>query len=114
MWRVRASAAEPRSSGGANRCVLIGAAIRRALALGCAYCAALLAWASGAAGYDSGRITAGNPLAGHPWFVDRQWGPLWMQVRAWQSGHPGWAARLQLLAREPTTKSFGAFEPNPR
>lgn len=67
--------------------------------------------ASGA--YDSGSTTIpSNPLAGHPWFVDVAFGPLWQYVRMYQHSHPFWAHELTFLAQEPATKSFGAFDPN--
>jgi endoglucanase len=61
--------------------------------------------------YDSGTTTIpGNPLAGHPWFVDVKFGPLWEYVRMYQHSHPYWAHELTFLAREPATKGFGAFD----
>lgn len=74
----------------------------------------MLAAAPPAAAYYSGTPTPSNPLAGHPWWVDVQWGSLWEQARAWQFSHPSWSAAITKLAEEPSTKGFGAFEPDPR
>lgn len=92
---------------------IVKVGLRRAVLAACAGCA-LMFGAAQAVAYDSGTVTSGNPLAGHPWFVDVHWGVLWRQARAWQNSHPDSAKRLMYLAQEPSTKSFGAFEPNPR
>jgi endoglucanase len=61
------------------------------------------------ASYYSGVATPGNPLAGHPWFVDREFGVWWDVMRQ----QPLAARPLHTEADTPMTKTFGAFEPHP-
>jgi len=61
------------------------------------------------ASYYSGVPTQGNTLAGHPWFVDREFGVWWDVMRQ----NPVAARPLLKEADTPMNKTFGAFEPHP-
>ncbi len=53
--------------------------------------------------------TPGNPLAGHPWFVDRERGAWWVTLRA----DPAQAGPLRAAANYPMSKTFGSFDTHP-
>lgn len=59
--------------------------------------------------YYSGTITSGNPLAGYPWYVDRQRGSWWVSLRE----TPGEAAPLASASDNPMGKTFGSWVKNP-
>ncbi len=65
--------------------------------------------APAAVAYDSGTLTLGNPLAGHPWFVDQQRGSWWVALRA----DPNAASALSVAADNPMGKTFGSWVPDP-
>jgi endoglucanase len=66
--------------------------------------------ASSGAAYYSGALTPGDPLAGHPWFIDRARGAWFVTLRE----HPGEAARLRFAANNPTSKTLGGFTAHPQ
>jgi endoglucanase len=70
---------------------------------------ALLALAPAAGAYYSGRPIPGDPLAGHPWFVDKQRGSWWVALRT----QPRLAAALRPFADNPMGKTIGVFDPHP-
>jgi cellulase/cellobiase CelA1 len=51
----------------------------------------------------------GNPLAGHPWFVDRERGTWWVALRE----QPAAAAPLRSVADNPMGKTFGSWLTQP-
>lgn len=65
--------------------------------------------AAGAGAYYSGHLTPENPLAGHPWFVDRERGSWWVALR----DEPQKAAPLASVAENPMGKTFGAGTDQP-
>jgi hypothetical protein len=65
--------------------------------------------ASSAAAYYSGVLAPGDPLAGHPWFIDRARGAWFVALRQ----HPREAAPLRLAAENPTSKTIGSFSAHP-
>jgi endoglucanase len=49
------------------------------------------------------------------WWIDREWGPLWRQHRAFKrQGKPGSAALVRKLALHPNFKWFGTWDHHPR
>jgi len=67
--------------------------------------AIMMALAPAVSAYYSGVVTSGNPLAGHPWFVDWQWGSWGLALKH----HPNQAAPLRPYADNPMAKWFGNF-----
>jgi endoglucanase len=59
--------------------------------------------------YYSGKLTPGNPLAGHPWFVDTQRGSWWVAMR--QDGAA--ANPLMRFANNPMGKTWGSWVTHP-
>jgi endoglucanase len=68
-----------------------------------------LACAPVARGYYSGNLTPGNPLAGHPWYVDTERGSWWVAMRE----QPVQAAPLRLAAYNPMGKTYGSWVAHP-
>ncbi|HSO99050.1 MAG TPA: glycoside hydrolase family 6 protein [Solirubrobacteraceae bacterium] len=62
-----------------------------------------------AQGYTSSPARPGDPLSGHPWYVDHSFGVWWDVIRQYGAA----AAPLRTLAENPMSKTFGAFEPRP-
>ena len=83
--------------------------MRRYLTLALLTCLLCLLCASAAQAYTSFPARPGDPLSGHPWYVDRSYGVWWDVMR--QSGAA--AAPLRTFAENPMNKTFGAFEPHP-
>ncbi len=83
--------------------------IRRRLII-LALTAQILAFAPAARAYYSGTPTPGNPLAGHPWYVDRERGSWWLAIREHAQG----AAVLAAAANNPMGKTFGSFVTDPQ
>ncbi len=69
---------------------------------------AFLAGAPVAGAYYSGTFWPGDPLAGHPWFVDKERGSWWVAIRT----DPG-AGILRRAADNPMGKTFGSWIPDP-
>ncbi len=65
--------------------------------------------APGANAYYSGRLTPGNPLAGHPWFVDTQRGTWWVALR---TDGPR-ATPLARFSNNPMGKTWGSWVSDP-
>ena len=59
--------------------------------------------------YTSSPARPGDPLSGHPWYVDRSFGVWWDVMRHYGSA----ADPLKRLAENPMSKVFGSFEPHP-
>jgi endoglucanase len=59
--------------------------------------------------YYSGEPTPGNPLAGHPWFVDKERGSWWVALRT----DPVTARPLSRAADNPMGKTFGSWIADP-
>jgi endoglucanase len=59
--------------------------------------------------YYSGPAIPGNPLSGHPWFVDKDRGSWWVTLRE----EPLTAAPLRRFADNPMGKTFAAFVAHP-
>jgi endoglucanase len=66
--------------------------------------------APSASAYYSGSPTPGNPLAGHPWFVDTQRGTWWGALRT----DPIGAAPLARFAYNPMGKTWGSWVTHPQ
>lgn len=69
----------------------------------------LLVGAAAASAYYSGRPTVGNPLAGHPWFVDSSRSSWWVALRADASA----ASVMGAEANNPMGKTFASFIKDP-
>jgi endoglucanase len=65
---------------------------------------------SSAQAYDSGVPTAGNPLAGHPWYVDRDRGSWFLALRGIHAN----AAAFSSAANNPMGKTFTKMYVHPR
>jgi endoglucanase len=77
--------------------------------------AALVVAVPVAFGWDSsGPDSAGNPLAGVPWFVDDEWGLAQREYRNYVAQGDAVDARLmKKLAEQPETKRFGTWDKEP-
>jgi endoglucanase len=62
-----------------------------------------------ASAYYSGPPIPGNPLSGHQWFVDTQYGAWWLALRQ----DPVGAGPLRRYADNPMGKTFGSFIDDP-
>ncbi len=71
---------------------------------------AALAFPAAASAYYSGQPNPGNPLAGHPWFVDKERSSWWVAMRE----NPRYASILGRYADNPMGKTFGSFVPDPQ
>lgn len=60
--------------------------------------------------YYSGPAIPGNPLSGHPWFVDSERGSWWVALRE----NPVAAAALRPFAANPMGKSWGSWVAQPQ
>jgi endoglucanase len=81
--------------------------LRRLVLVPCALFACLI-WGGAAQAYVSSPARPGNPLSGHPWYVDHRYGVWWEEIHKYRS-----AAGLRPAAENPMGKTFGAFEPHP-
>lgn len=58
--------------------------------------------------------TGDNPLQGARFFVDEQWGLVNRVAQRLRKRNPGIAAKLRVIADQPETKRFGAWDRSPR
>jgi endoglucanase len=70
----------------------------------------LLVAVPAASAYYSGVKWPGDPLAGHPWFVDKTNGSWYTAIRE----NPGKYGALRQAADNPMNHTFGSFDTNPQ
>lgn len=83
---------------------------RRLLAVWLMLVGLTLVGAPAASAYYSGQHWPGDPLAGHPWFVDKRWGNWYSTIRS----NPRLYASLRKAANNPMGKTFGSFIADPQ